>query len=118
MKTVITQGGGVSKTGHKRKPPEPYDGKRDDKVLENFVFDMERFLKSHKGYSEEEKLDEAVCCLTGEAKLWWRTRLEDQKAGRPVPTVDKWEDLSALLKQQFKPESLDFDLRYKFRYMR
>lgn len=50
--------------------------------------------------------------------MWWRTRLEDQKAGRPVPTVNNWEDLCALLKQQFKPESADLELRYKFRYMR
>ena len=118
MKSFITQGGGVSKTGHKRKSPEPYDGKRDDKVLENFIFYMERYLKSLRGFSDEEKLDEIVCCLSSEAKLWWRTHLEDQKAGRPVPIVNTWDDLCTQLKQQFKSESADLELRYKFRFMR
>ena len=40
LKAIFTQGGGI-KTGHKRKPPNPYHGKRDDKVLENYMFDME-----------------------------------------------------------------------------
>ena len=62
----------------KIKVPEPksFNGSRNAKELENFLWDMER-----------EKVTMTSMYLAGDAKLWWRTRLADDKeAGRP--TID------------------------------
>ncbi|RVW75518.1 hypothetical protein CK203_051931 [Vitis vinifera] len=41
-----------------------------------------------------------VCILTGDAKLWWQTRMEDDaESGRPQITT--WETLKKELKDQF-----------------
>lgn len=48
----------------------------------------------------------ATMYLTGDAKLWWRTRYEDVQSGRC--TIDTWEDLKRELKAQFLPENVEY----------
>ncbi|ERM93877.1 hypothetical protein AMTR_s00139p00059080 [Amborella trichopoda] len=43
--------------------------------------------------------------LTGDAKLWWRTRYEDVQS-RPCK-IDTWEDLKRELKTQFLPPNVE-----------
>ena len=65
--------------------PEPkgFDGTRSAKELENFLWDMEQFLRVAQ-IADEEKVSITGMYLIGEAKLWWRTRLEgDAESGRP-----------------------------------
>lgn len=48
---------------------EPCDGKRDDKALDNFFWDMEEMFSNMLGLSDEAQLKKAVALLTGGAKL-------------------------------------------------
>lgn len=56
----------------------------------------------YRGLEGEGKVSTATMYLSGDAKLWWRTRYEDMKNGRC--TIDSWEDLKRELKNQFLPE--------------
>ena len=53
------------------------------KELENFLWDMEQFFKvAH--IPDGEKVSITSMYLTGDAKLRWRTRMEDDaESGRP-----------------------------------
>ena len=65
--------------------PEPkgFDGARSAKELENFLWDMEQFFKAAR-VTDEEKVSITGMFLLGDAKFWWRTRLEgDAKSSRP-----------------------------------
>ena len=73
--------------------PEPkgFDGTRSAKELENFMWDMEHFLRVAQ-IADEEKVSITGMYLIGDAKIWWRTRLEgDAESGRPQ--ISTWETL-------------------------
>ena len=87
----------------KVKVPEPkgFDGTRSAKELENFLWDMEQFFRAAQ-VADEEKVSITGMYLMGDAKLWWRTRLEgDAESGRP--RISTWETLKRELKEQFLP---------------
>ena len=54
--------------------PKGFDGARSSNELENFLWDMEQFLKSAQ-VADEEKVSITGIYLLGDTKLWWRTRL-------------------------------------------
>ena len=68
----------------KVKVPElkPFNGARSAKDLENFLWDIEQYFKAAR------VLDQEIVTITSmyhsrDAKLWWRTRVEeDTNAGR------------------------------------
>lgn len=85
------------------KVPEPkaFKGDRNAKNLENFLWDMEQYFKAART-PEDEWVTLTSMYLDGDAKLWWRTRVqEDTSAGRPV--IDSWAVLKKELKAQFLP---------------
>ncbi|KAK3212306.1 hypothetical protein Dsin_017012 [Dipteronia sinensis] len=87
----------------KIKVPEPkkFNGSRNVKELENFLLDMEQYFKAVK-ISEKEKVNITSMYLSGDKKLWWRTRIaDDLSAGRP--SIKVWESLKKELKDQFLP---------------
>ena len=49
-----------------------YEGARDAKELENFLFDIEQYFQAVHTDSEEDKVAIAAMYLTENAKLWWR----------------------------------------------
>ncbi|GAV83286.1 LOW QUALITY PROTEIN: hypothetical protein CFOL_v3_26734, partial [Cephalotus follicularis] len=72
--------------GHSKKfkvpQPEPFNG-RDAKFLENFLWDMEQYLGATR-VPDVEKVPITSVYLSGDAKLWWRTRvLDNETFGRP-----------------------------------
>jgi len=96
--------------------PTPFGGERSAKELENFLWDMETYFKAAK-VSEAEKISIASMFLTGDAKLWWRTRLsEDKSAGRVG--IDSWEALKTELKNQFLPCNTSWVARESLRNLR
>ena len=99
----------------KVKVPEPqsYGGARDAKELENFLFDMEQYFRAVKPDSEEGKVNMATMYLSGDAKLWWRTKFSEIQRG--VCTIDTWEDLKREIKTQFFPENVEYIARRKLR---
>ncbi|KAI5311445.1 hypothetical protein L3X38_000171 (mitochondrion) [Prunus dulcis] len=66
------------------KNPGPiYGGNIDAKeVDENFLFDMEQDCRVVRTDSEEHKVTIATMYFTGDAKLWWRSKVEDIQNNR------------------------------------
>lgn len=87
----------------KRKVPEPkaFQGVRDAKELENFLWDMEEYFCAAR-VPADEQVNITSMYLAGDAKLWWRTRVHDDTImGRP--RINEWEILKKELKSQFLP---------------
>ncbi|KAH7845877.1 hypothetical protein Vadar_006951 [Vaccinium darrowii] len=82
------------------KVPEPkaFGGARNAKELENFLWDMEQYFPAAR-VPEGERVTITAMYLTGDAKLWWRTRSEDEVH----PKIETWESLKKELKEQFLP---------------
>ncbi|KAL5848433.1 hypothetical protein ACOSQ4_006446 [Xanthoceras sorbifolium] len=59
-----------------------FKGSRNAKELENFLWDMEQYFRAAK-IPEREQVCITSMYLSGDTKLWWRTRLaDDLGAGR------------------------------------
>lgn len=87
-------------TPSKIKVPDPkaFGGNRSAKELENFLWDMEQYFKAAH-VREEEKVTITSMYLTGDAKLWWRTRVGDDAR----PEISTWDTLKKEMKEQFLP---------------
>ena len=83
--------GGVGQKKIKVPEPKHYNGARDAKELENFLFDIEQYFDATEPPSEKAEVATAAMYLSGDAKLWWRSRYADIRAG--VCQIDTWEDL-------------------------
>ena len=92
---------GLSKKGEvatkvKVPEPKPFNGARSAKDLDNFLWDMEQYFKAAR-VLDQEMVTITSMYLSGDAKLWWRTYVEDDaNAGRRK--IDLWEDLKKELK--------------------
>ncbi|KAL0305966.1 UNVERIFIED_CONTAM: hypothetical protein Sradi_6013900 [Sesamum radiatum] len=51
-----------------------YSGARDANEVENFLFDMEQYFLAANVEDEARKVSTATMYLTGDTKLWWRTK--------------------------------------------
>ncbi|KAL2248382.1 UNVERIFIED_CONTAM: hypothetical protein Sindi_2690500 [Sesamum indicum] len=60
--------------------PKAYSGVHDTKEVENFLFDMEKYFLAVDVQDETKKLSTATMYLTGDAKLWWRTKYTEIQA--------------------------------------
>ncbi|KAL2934440.1 Activity-regulated cytoskeleton associated protein 1, partial [Bienertia sinuspersici] len=100
------------------KLPEPksFDGNRDSKVLENFIWDLEHYFKVGKR-RDGCKVDIAALYLSGDAKLWWRSRLDADKAMGRNP-ISTWEEMKVELRKQFLPNNVSWVARDKLRELR
>ena len=56
-----------------------FNGNRNAKELENFLWNIEQFFKAAH-VPDGEKVSITSMYLTGDAKLWWRTRMEDEQS--------------------------------------
>ena len=104
LKKVVAQSPSTMSGPPQKVPvPEPngFRGARNAKELENFLWDMKQFFKvAHVPDSEIVSITSMY--LSGDAKLWWRTRMGDNaESGRPQ--IDTWETLKRELKEQFLP---------------
>lgn len=88
-----------SSSRHKIPDPKEFAGARNAKELENFVWDMELYFDAAK-IPLDEQVSITNMYLTGDAKLWWRTRICEDEDGR-WPKIKTWENLKQVLKQQF-----------------
>jgi hypothetical protein len=87
----------------KRMVPEPeaFQGIRNAKELENFLWDMQEYFRAaHIPLGEQ--VNTACMYLRGDAKLWWRTRVHDDLV-MGKPRINEWEVLKKELKSQFLP---------------
>jgi len=74
--------------------PKPFTGTRSAKELENFLWDMEQYFRAAR-IPDDERVMITTMYLTGDAKLWWRTRDEEDSAR---PEVLTWESMRKELK--------------------
>lgn len=105
-KAVANVGSGRREVPRLRVPEtKPFNGTRDAKVLENFIWQVEQYFKTSKMEDKGEKMSTGVMYLTDDAMLWWRQRYKDIEMG--LCTVDKWEDLKEL-KFRFLPDNVEY----------
>lgn len=89
-------------------PIRSYDGDRDDKVLDNFFWDVEEYLSSTPKLVDEAQVRKVALCFTGSMKLWWQTYLADERDGKAVRSIKNWLELKVALQDQFYPGNLDW----------
>ncbi|RVW78883.1 hypothetical protein CK203_043173 [Vitis vinifera] len=119
LKKAVLQGSASgSKAPSKLRVPEPkgFNGNRNTKELENFLWDIEQFFKATH-VPDGEKVSITSMYLTGDAKLWWRARMEDDaESGRPQITT--WETLKKELKDQLLPTNTAWVAREALKRLR
>ncbi|KAL5815082.1 hypothetical protein ACOSQ3_025877 [Xanthoceras sorbifolium] len=82
--------------------PKEFDGKRDAKEVDNFIWHIERYFEAVKITDDQEQIRTATLYLADTATLWWRRRHADIQRG--TCTIDSWDDFKKELKKQFYPE--------------
>ncbi|KAE8676710.1 hypothetical protein F3Y22_tig00111582pilonHSYRG00743 [Hibiscus syriacus] len=104
---VIQLGEGV-----RAKIPDPqrFDGARDAKEIENFLFDIVQYFWAIHTESEEDKVAMALMYLGGDAKLWRRSKFKDG-----VCSIMIWDALKKELKTSFLPENVYYNAHKKLR---
>ena len=96
--------------------PKGFNGNMNVKELKNLLWDMEQFFKvAH--VSNGEKIFITSMYLTGDAKLWWRTRMEDDAKSRRFQ-ITTWETLKKELKDQFLPTNIAWVARKSLKRLR
>ena len=114
MKAVENVTVGQTHTGfNKLKFPDsrPFKGNRDAKELENFIFDVEQYFKATTAYTDDKKVTVASMHLIDDAKLWWRSKVQDIENG--LCTIYSWEDLKRESRDQFFLENVEYIARKK-----
>ncbi|KAL2223596.1 UNVERIFIED_CONTAM: hypothetical protein Sindi_3132900 [Sesamum indicum] len=101
--------------GARLRIPEPkaYSGERDAKEVENFLFDMEQYFLAADVRDEARKVATATMYLTGDAKLWWRTKFAEIQAHQIQ--LDTWALLREAIREQFFPENVEYNARRALR---
>ncbi|XP_075111336.1 uncharacterized protein LOC142181743 [Nicotiana tabacum] len=96
--------------------PKAFGGARSAKELENFLWDMEQYFVAAK-VPDRKKVKITSMYLTGDAKLWWRTRMaDDESAGRPK--IDTWNKIRKEMKDQFLPKNASWLARDRLKRLR
>ena len=104
-RVVVAPSGQIEGPASKIKVPKPkcFNGSRNSKELENFLWDMEQYFRAARIFASDQVTITSMY-LSGDAKLWWRTRREDDTcAGRPL--IETWDALKKELKDQFLPNN-------------
>ncbi len=110
-KTAVA-GGAVATLGTSKvevPKPKPYDGKREAKEVDNYLWHMERYFEAMAVTDEFAKVRTATLYLTDTATLWWRRRHADIEKG--TCTIDTWDEFKKELKKQFYPEDVAYQAR-------
>ena len=88
--------GGIEFTRAKVLEPRHYGGACDAKKVKNFLFAMEQYFRVVRAGSEDLKVSMATMYLSGDAKVWWRTKYDDLQHGRCI--IATWDDLKREIK--------------------
>ncbi|KAL0385444.1 UNVERIFIED_CONTAM: hypothetical protein Sradi_2938700 [Sesamum radiatum] len=101
--------------GARLRIPEPkaYGGARDAKEVENFLFDIKQYFLAANVVDEARKVPTATMYLTGDAKLWWRTKYAEIQANQV--RLDTWDLLREAIRVQFFPENVEYNARRALR---
>ena len=69
--------------------PHTFNGKRDAKELDNFLWHMELYFEAIALTDEATKVHTITLYLTNKATLWWRQRFADIE--KEMCTIDTWD---------------------------
>ncbi|XP_068636983.1 uncharacterized protein [Aristolochia californica] len=107
--------GGVVHTQTKKNVSEPksFNGRRDTKVIDNFLWQVEQYFHASKLTDEQAKVSTAAMFLSDDVILWWRRRMGDEQEGED--TVHTWEDFKRELWRQFFPEDVEYQAKKELR---
>ncbi|KAK3043695.1 hypothetical protein RJ639_000111 [Escallonia herrerae] len=100
-------GGGKHSSRPRVLEPKSYEGARDAKEVENFLFDIEQYFRVIRVDSEATKV--SAMYLVADAKLWWRKKYAEIEDGSCI--INTWDILKRELKSQFFPENTAFNAR-------
>jgi len=113
LKDKINGGSGMSHARLKVPDPKSFDGLRDAKALENFIWDLEHyFIAAHVG--DKDKVIMATMFLSGDAKIWWRSRAVDDKESGRIG-ISNWEEMKEEMRNQFLPHHVSWVARDKLK---
>ena len=84
--------------------PHTFNGKRDAKELDNFLWHMECYFEAIALMDEATKVHTTTLYLIDNATLWWRRRFVDIEKG--TCTIDTWDAFKREIKRQFYHENV------------
>ena len=96
--------------------PHTFNGQRDAKELDNFLWHMERYFEGIALTDEATKVRTATLYLTDIATLWWRRRFLEIQRG--TCTIDTWADFKREIKKQFYPKDAGCIARRKINHLK
>lgn len=96
--------------------PKYYDGRRDAKDVENFLWQMEVYFEGVNLIDEAMKVRTAFMYLTYMASLWWHRK--DAVVENGACRIDTWDEFKRELKRQFYPENVVYEARKKLRELK
>ncbi|XP_022882220.1 uncharacterized protein LOC111399181 [Olea europaea var. sylvestris] len=96
--------------------PREFDGKRDAKELDDFLWRLEIYFEGVNILDEATKVRTSTMYLTDTAALWWRRKHADIEKG--ACRIDSWDDFKKELKRQFYPENVVYEARKKLRELK
>ncbi|KAF3780593.1 hypothetical protein EJ110_NYTH38817 [Nymphaea thermarum] len=97
----------ASSGGHERisrvdvQRPAKYDGSRDARALDNFLFQVDYYMDLQNVVDEDLKIKTAAMLLDGDAVAWWRRKIFDVENG--LCTIQTFNDFRKELKGYFTP---------------
>ncbi|XP_012832304.1 PREDICTED: uncharacterized protein LOC105953208 [Erythranthe guttata] len=96
--------------------PTGFNGVRDAKEVENFLWRMEQYFEGIGLVDETTKVRTSSLYLSDTAMLWWRRKHADIEKG--ICRIDTWEEFKRELKRHFYPENVVYEARRKLRELK
>ncbi|CAL2267189.1 unnamed protein product [Prunus armeniaca] len=96
--------------------PKSYNGKREVKELDTFLWNIERYFKYLKLEDDEPKINTATLFLTDNALMWWRRRSMEIEQG--TFTLETWDEFKKDIMLHFYPENAKYEAKEKLRWLK
>ncbi|GMQ12089.1 hypothetical protein CsSME_00054546 [Camellia sinensis var. sinensis] len=119
-KRAVASGGVATNAGFTPRleapKPKEFDGKRDAKELDDYIWHLERYFEALNLNDEMAKVRTASLYLTKLAGIWWRRKHAEIEKG--TCTISSWEEFKNELMKQFYPENVAHEARLKMRELK
>ncbi|CAN6676628.1 unnamed protein product [Malus baccata var. baccata] len=96
--------------------PKSYNGKREAKELDTFVWNVERYFKYLKLEDDESKISTATMFLADNALMWWRRRSMEIEQG--TLSLTTWDEFKKDLMLHFYPQNAKYESKEKLRWLK
>ncbi|KAM1847839.1 hypothetical protein ACFX14_012057 [Malus domestica] len=96
--------------------PKSYNGKREAKELDTFMWNVERYFKYLKLEDDESKISTATMFLADNALMWWRRRSMEIEQG--TFSLTTWDEFKKDLMLHFYPQNAKYEAKEKLRWLK